>query len=103
AFVRQFDTPDFQVYRPSKCSLFVSEKLTLEQAGRNRRAVEFDKRVIAPSAQGVNRPGDQLLSRPGFAQQQHCRVGWGDNPRLLWDFAQRGTLPNALFASSLRL
>src|SRR4029077_1447747 len=64
AFVRQFDTPDFLVYRPGKRSLFMSEKLTLEQTGRNRRAVKFDKCVIAPSAQGVNRPGDQLLSRP---------------------------------------
>src|ERR1700758_5159683 len=65
-FVCEFDTPDFLVYRSSKCSLFMSEKLTLEQTGRNRRAVKFDKCVIAPCAQSVNRPGDQLLSRPGF-------------------------------------
>ena len=49
----------------------MAEKFRLHQRRRHRRAVHGDKRPRAARAVLVNRLGYQLLTRAGFAQNQH--------------------------------
>ena len=49
----------------------MSKKLTLEQSGRNRGAVELYEGPLPTPAAFVDRARDQFLSRAGFAQKQY--------------------------------
>ena len=58
------------------------EKLRLDQLGGDRGAIERDERSFAPSALLMNGPRDQLLARPGFAQNAHPRFACRHPPNL---------------------
>jgi len=45
------------------------------QLGRNRRGVQRDERFGLPRTVLVQRPGDQLLARAGFAGDEHRDAG----------------------------
>src|SRR5262249_15385908 len=56
--------------RPGEAALDVTEELALEELGRDGRHVDRDERLIAPRAQGVRRPGEQLLARARLAADE---------------------------------
>ena len=95
-FVGQFETPDFLADRSGKRAPFVAEKFAFQQAGRNRRAIHFYKGSFAPRAQIMNRPCDQFLSGPGFAQHQDGGV----RGRGKFDLRERA-FDNGTFADDL--
>src|SRR6202011_175932 len=48
SLVRQFKAADFLADGAGEGALFVSEKLALDQAGRDGGAIELDENVVAP-------------------------------------------------------
>src|SRR5215831_15532336 len=56
----------------------VPEELALEQGGREGRAVDRLEWRLPTGALCVDRPRHQLLSRPGFAPDQHGAMRRGD-------------------------
>src|SRR5262245_35403732 len=68
---------------PGEGALHMTEKLTLEQLARNRRAVHGDERAIAPEAPFVKASSHHLLARACFTQHQHTRAGRRDELDLL--------------------
>ena len=52
----------------------MAEQLAAQERFRKTRAVHGDERFIFAMARGMNRPGDQLLTGPGFTLDQHGRV-----------------------------
>ena len=61
--------------RPRERALLVAEQLALDQAGRQRGAVDADERALAPRAAFVDGVREQFLARARFAEQQHRAVG----------------------------
>ena len=74
--------------RAREASLLVSEQLRVDQIGRNRAAVDPQKRPRGPPRAGVDRPGDHLLARAGFTENQHGRVGARHELYLLHDLLE---------------
>src|ERR1022692_2324141 len=72
----------------------MTEKFTLEKAGRNRGAVYLDEASLFSWTQFVNRPGHQLFSGSGFAQNENRRTGWRNNVHAPQDGLKRQSLPN---------
>src|SRR5437667_1954650 len=70
----------------------VPEELALEEAGRNRGAVELHERAVAAVASVVDGPREQLLARARFAEKQDRRIGRCDDLHLLERPAQCGTV-----------
>src|ERR1700757_4900437 len=52
-----------------KCAPFMTKKFAFQQPRGNRRAIQFCERSTPPSAQLVDRSGDQFLSRTSLPQQ----------------------------------
>ena len=81
--------PIFCAMAPVNAPLLVSEELALEQAGRDRGAVQLDERPRSAAAQVVNRARDELFAGAGFALDEHGRVGGRDDLDLLEHVLQR--------------
>src|SRR5262249_7514846 len=75
ATVRQFEPADALGDGARERALLVAKKLTLEEAGRNRRAIELDEGARLPRAQIVDGSCDQLLTGAGFSVNQNRRIG----------------------------
>ena len=58
----------------SERAAFMAEKLTHEEVGRNRAAVDRDKRVQRPFAVCMDIAGNQFLARPSLAPNEHVNV-----------------------------
>src|SRR6266852_1147597 len=75
----------------------MSKKLTLEQSGRNRGAIEFyEGPVLAPAA-FVDRARNQFLARTGFAEKQHRRVAGSHGFHQVQNMTEGRTLPHNSF------
>ena len=55
---------------PGERPLLVAEELALEQGVRNRRAVDRDEALFPARREIVQRPGEELLARPRFTEDQ---------------------------------
>jgi hypothetical protein len=62
AFICQLEAVDFTGDCADECSLFVAEEFTLQQAERNRCAVEPHEMAVAPWTEVVNRASDQFFA-----------------------------------------
>ena len=65
------------------------EKLRLYERLGDRSAGDCDKRKRCPITQIMNRPGDEFLSGPAIAGNEHRRVQVGDTAYQLVDAAHR--------------
>ena len=63
----------------------VTEQLRLDDLGGDRPAVHRDERAVAPRAQRVDRPRQDLLPDAALAQDEHVRVGSGEEANPLAD------------------
>src|SRR5262245_2761153 len=61
-----------------KRSTLVAEQFALEQAVRDRRAINRHERTLAPRAALVQQVRDDLLACAGLAGDENVRVGGGD-------------------------
>jgi len=76
--VRQLESPDALRNSARKRAFFVSEQFAFQEAGRNGSAVHFHERPLAPGAEMMNRPRNQLFARAGLAENQNRGVGRSD-------------------------
>src|SRR5437667_3186209 len=88
ASVGKFESPFSLDERTGKGPLFVPEDFALGQSGRNRSAVHSHKMAIAPGAEIVNGPGNQLLSGASFTMKQYRRIGRRNDRDLLQHLLQ---------------
>jgi hypothetical protein len=66
-----FDGPFAILFRPSKCTLDVSEQLGFEKIFRDRGTVDGHKPLVAAMAGRMDRFGKHLFSGAAFAEDQH--------------------------------
>ena len=59
---------------PVKAPFFVAKELAFEQAGRDRGAIDLDKRAMAEAAHLMYGVRDQFFTGSGLAEDQHGRV-----------------------------
>jgi hypothetical protein len=60
--------------RPGEGALLVAEELGLEQAVRNRGAIDLDERPVAASRVRMDGAGDEVFPDAALAPDQDCRV-----------------------------
>src|SRR5262249_49590616 len=89
AFVRQLESPGALRDRAGERALLVTEQFAFEQPSRNGRAIDFDQRAFAAPAQGMDRAGDQFLTRACLAADQNGGIGWSDRFNLFEDAFER--------------
>src|SRR5256884_5568988 len=63
----QLELPLLPLMRHGERTLLVAEQLRLDQRVRDRTAVDGDERLVAASAQMMDRAGHELLAGAGFA------------------------------------
>ena len=59
---------------PAECSGFIAKKLTLEQIGRDRGAVDVDKRAGFSLVAKMYRPRHQFLASTRFPFNHHRQI-----------------------------
>src|SRR5262249_30085332 len=89
ALVRELEAADPLGEGARERALLVAEELALEQAARERGAIELDERAVLAPTEPVDRVRDQLLPGAGLALDEHGRVGIGDRRHLLEDLPHR--------------
>src|SRR5271165_1151982 len=92
AFVSQLEAADFLREGTRKRALLVAEQLAFQQSGRNRSAVDFDKRLVASSAQLVDGSSDQFLACSGLPLHEDRSVCWSNYLNGFKDFLKCRTL-----------
>src|SRR5262245_2991396 len=98
--MRGLDEPGLGAARVGEGPALVAEELGLEQGLGNGGAVDVDERAGAPRPSLVDRPGEQALARPGFAQDQD----WGQPARAFLTGQEAGHLsPDRLDPRALAL
>ena len=85
AAVGRFKLATFSIGRTGEGTFFVTKQLALKQTGRQRRAVQTDKRAIASVAGVVQCGGHQFFAGSGFTSHQHRRSRWCCQSDLLDD------------------
>src|SRR5262249_19569325 len=75
AALGELHLPGLHRGRPGERTPLVTEQLALEERLRDRRAVDRDERAALALAQLMNRAGEQLLPRPGLAEEQDRGAG----------------------------
>src|SRR6516225_5587229 len=75
SFICKLESAGFAHDRARKGTLFVPEKLALEQAGGNGGAVHLDEWPTPSRAQIVDGAGEKFLARTRFSLYEHARVG----------------------------
>ena len=66
-----------------KCTLLMAEELGLEDLAGNRTAVDGHERALYTGGILMQRVGDQLLSGPGLADDEHRRAGRRHHPQAV--------------------
>jgi hypothetical protein len=66
-----------------KRPFLVTEELTLEEPGRNRRVVNLNQRALVAAADFVDSAGNEFLTGPGFTPDQNNGVGQSNGFHLL--------------------
>jgi hypothetical protein len=88
--VGSLETADAVLLRAGEGAPHVPEELALEEVLRDRRAVDADERPLGAPAVRVDAPGDELLPRPGLAEDEHRGVGRRDQIGLTQRLLERG-------------
>ena len=74
----------------------MAEQFAFDQVFGNRRAVDFDKHLLAPQALRVDRPRHQLFAGSRFAVNEHPPIGRRHQADLLPQRLQRNALADDL-------
>ena len=77
ASVSPFESSRVGSHRARKCPGDMAEEFTRRQGWGQRTAIDGNQRAFLTRARLVNRPCDQLLSRPGFALNHYGNVQRG--------------------------
>jgi len=99
AVVGRLELADLELMGAGEGPALVAEQLRLQQLARDRRAVDLHEGPPVARGMVVDRPGDEVLARAGFAADQHRDVHLGglldDPPDLLHPGAapEGGLLP----------
>ena len=72
--VGELEPTDLVRDRAGEGALLMPEQLALDQTGGDGGAVELDEGLVIPTAQAVDRAGDELLPGAGLALNQHGGV-----------------------------
>src|SRR5437868_9587547 len=75
----------------------MTEKLALQQSGRNRCTVQLNECLLAAGTQIVDRPSDQFFAGAGITQNQNRGARRGNGLDLAQNAHQGGTFANYLF------
>ena len=89
--VRLLEPADALLEGPGERSLFMAEKLALQEVLRNRGAVYPDHGSLCARAPGMNQVGDDFLAHPAFAREQDSRLGRGDQGGVAENRLHEGT------------
>jgi hypothetical protein len=76
AFVRHLETSDALRHGAGERATLVTEEFAFKQSERDRSAVDFDERMIAPPAETVNGAGNKLFASAGFTLNVNGAVRW---------------------------
>ena len=93
--------PALSLLGPREGALHVPEEFALQQPFRQGRAVDGDKRLVAPSAQPMHRVREHLLARAALAEQQHRAVRRRHLANQLHHPPHRRRLPHQLLKHRL--
>ena len=66
----------------------MTKQFAFQQSRGNGRAVHANKGALAPRAEPVDRPRNQLLSRSCFSMKQDRGIGGGNNRHLVKHFLE---------------
>src|SRR5215470_1977726 len=97
----QFETSDPLGNSACKRAFLVTEKFTLQQSGRDGRAIQLYKWFRTARAQVMNCPRHQFLARAGFSVNQDRRACGSNSLDLVEDIAKGFAMPNDLFETTL--
>ena len=75
--MRQCEAPDGLRRGPGACAALMAAQRALDQGGGHGGAGDFDQRPLPARAGVMDRPGHQLLTGPGLAQNEHGSIGGG--------------------------
>src|SRR5262249_52243428 len=75
AAVGELEETTFELHSSRKSTTLVAEELTLDEGGRDRSAVHFDKRAFGYRTMLVHGTRYQLFAAAGFALDQHFTTG----------------------------
>ena len=84
-----------------KRALLMSEQFAFQEAGGNRRTIQFDKALLFAGAHVVDGTGNQFLPGSRFSENQHGGIAGGHSCRLRESALQTWTVPNNLFEIQL--
>ena len=88
AAVGELEAAAAALHRAREAALLVAEQLGLEDAGRERRAVDAHERLLLARRVDVDRVRDELLAGAGLAAQEHRRRHRRDLADLVEHLAQ---------------
>src|SRR5262249_34132441 len=88
AAVGELEPSDPSIGCTRESAALVTEELALQQPGRYRSAVHLQELASPPCAAVVDGAGNQLLSRPGLAENEDGRVSRGHDLDLLQRLAK---------------
>ena len=89
AAVGQLEAALLLLHRTGERPALMSKELALDQCGRQSAAIHLDHDRGLASAGAMQRACNQLLTCPGVAEQQHRRIGVGDELDRLEDLLHR--------------
>src|SRR5215467_9851962 len=92
ALVRQFEAPRLLGDRPRKGSLFVPEKLALQQTERYRGTIQLDEGSLPAPAQIVDGARNEFFAGSRLAQDQDARIRRGDYGHQVENGLQGGAI-----------
>ncbi len=69
----RLDPTRARLHRPGKRSASMTKQFSFKQGLRNRRTIQHSKRFTCPLTQSMQRPCDDLFSRPSLSFNQYNR------------------------------
>jgi len=103
AAMGELEATDFAGEGAGEGPLLVTEELTLDQCGRDGRAVDLDQRPLLPCTAVVNGPCDQFFARPRFAQDEDRGLGRRHLLHLMQDLQEGLAATNDLLEGVIAL
>src|SRR5579862_2277841 len=100
AVISRSELADFVFAGAGKTTLGVPEELGFDEFLGNGGAIDFNKRLVAAEAGGVQRAGDQFLAGSAFSVDQDATVGWRGQSDLLPERLHGNALADYLVAVS---
>src|SRR4029077_5214048 len=85
AFVGHFKLAWLAPYRARESALFKSKQFGFQEFTRQRRAIDFHERLVAPLGAQVNHPRHDFLANAALSADEYRHVDWSNLEYLLAD------------------